>query len=142
MVPFISLIDHCAYSILFPKPNDDVHIIRENAEVTIDYVEGPEASSSPLIRSALLLPWIHKDFTDLSWKQEEPDPSFFSASRTNESIPDPNTDIVDLPKDRKIKVYAEYEFIGANLTHPRFEMVDNMAEADILWLSSHFKEYK
>merc|ERR550517_1544610 len=28
------------------------------------------------------------------------------------------------------------------LTHPRFEVVEGMADADVLWLTSHFKDFE
>ena len=49
---------------------------------------------------------------------------------------------LDLPIDRKIKVYADYDVINKNLNHPRFQVVDDMAEADVLWLMSHFKDFR
>ena len=47
-----------------------------------------------------------------------------------------------LPTDRKIKVYAEYEFIRKNLTLDRFEIVQDPMEADVLWLLAHYKNFK
>jgi len=135
MVPFVYLQDGAAYSLLFP-----VQDCSEGDEVTRDYVEGPLASSS-VYRQCLLVPWIPHDLTDVDTVQTEPEPSFFSASRQNETLPDLSVTFPPPPKDRKIKVYAEYKYIGANLKHPRFEMVENPAEADILWLQSHFKDY-
>ena len=42
----------------------------------------------------------------------------------------------------QISVYAEYAFIGPNLTHERFEMVETPNEADVVWYTWHFKEFK
>ena len=39
-------------------------------------------------------------------------------------------------------VYAEYAFIGPNLTHERFEMVETPEEADIVWFTWHYKQFK
>ena len=39
-------------------------------------------------------------------------------------------------------MYAEYEFIRDNLTDSRFEVTENIFDADILWLGSHFKDYE
>jgi hypothetical protein len=41
-----------------------------------------------------------------------------------------------------MQVYAEYQFIRSNLTDPRFQLTDSLADADILWLASHFKDYR
>jgi tubulin--tyrosine ligase-like protein 12 len=63
-------------------------------------------------------------------------------SRENESFPDESFEAAPLPTDRKIKVYSEYVYIGKNLKHPRFEMVDDPEEADVLWLTKHYKKFK
>jgi tubulin--tyrosine ligase-like protein 12 len=47
-----------------------------------------------------------------------------------------------LPTDRKLKVFSGYDVINRNLHHPRFEVVQTEEEADILWLSHHFKTFK
>ena len=49
---------------------------------------------------------------------------------------------MQLPSDRKINVYADYNVINQNLHHPKFQVVDNMQEADVLWLMSHFKDFR
>ena len=49
---------------------------------------------------------------------------------------------MQLPSDRKINVYADYDVINQNLHHPKFQVVDNMQEADVLWLMSHFKDFR
>ena len=41
-----------------------------------------------------------------------------------------------------IKVYAEYIYIGKNLKHPRFEMVETAEEADVLWLTKSYKQFR
>lgn len=64
------------------------------------------------------------------------------ASRLNESFPVASKEFPDLPKDRPIRTYVEYTFIRDFLKHPRFELVDSPDEAEILWLSSHFKNFK
>ena len=64
------------------------------------------------------------------------------SGRLLETLPADDFEIAPLPSDRKIRVYAEYRFIGQYLKHPRFEMVDNMEEADILWITKHFKDFK
>ena len=136
VVPFIYMVDGCGYSLLFP-----IKDIEEDGILTRDYVESPDAASDPLIRKCLLAAWFPTDMTDIDPRQSEPDPSFFGSGREMETLPDLTVTFPELPSDRKIKVYAEYEYIRSNLSDPRFELTDNMAEADILWLSSHFKDY-
>lgn len=57
-------------------------------------------------------------------------------------MPAEDFEAAPLPTDRKIRVYAEYKYIGQYLKHPRFEMVETKEEADILWITSHFKDFK
>lgn len=79
----------------------------------------------------------------IDWTQTEPELDFFTSSRTNETLPDPDFVQADLPFDqRKIKVYTEYENIARHLSHPSFEIVENSDDADILWLTTHFKQFK
>ncbi|XP_040580229.1 tubulin--tyrosine ligase-like protein 12 [Lepeophtheirus salmonis] len=138
LIPFFSMIDGAAYSLLFPI--EDCHA---NDEVTRDYVEGYSVTNETETRRALLTAWQDNDFAEsTSWKQSEPESSFFETSREVESLPDPKLYNFDIPSDRKIKVYAEYEVINNNLKHRQFEIVEDMSNADILWLTSHFKEFK
>ena len=67
---------------------------------------------------------------------------FFKVSRMTETLPNADVEISDLPRDRPIRTYVEYVFIREYLKHPRFQFVDNSDEAEILWLSSHFKDFK
>lgn len=137
IVPFIWNGDGLGYSILFP-----VSSLEAGAEITRDYVEGLERGRGEEARRALLCAWYNTDFTHLSSRQEEPGKDFFLAARQMETLPDTTVTPTPLPCDRPIKVYSEYEFINKHLTHARFTMTDNLADADILWLSSHFKDYR
>ena len=59
----------------------------------------------------------------------------------NETIPNEETSVQPLPCDN-IKVYTDYDQIKNNLTDPRFVIVDTIDEADIIWLSTHYKDFK
>jgi len=140
LVPFISMLDGVAYSLLFPIKSCD-HM----EEVTRDFFEGVGPASSgvdPNNRLALHNIIKHVDVSHLDWKQVEPGEDFFAQGREMESLPDPDAPHKPLPTDRKIRVYAEYKHVVDNLKHPRFETVANPAEADILWLTEHFKDFK
>lgn len=136
VVPFLSLLDGSAYSVLFP-----IQDLTAQEEITRDYLEGPE-SGDPLVRKALMNTWQMEDMKAVAWTQDEPGDAFFATSRENESVPADEFECQPLPTDRKIKVYAEYEFIGKNLKHPRFEMVADQEEADVWWTMTHFKEFQ
>ena len=135
MVPFISSLDNCAYSLLFPTRDCE-----DEEEITRDYLEGVEAEDDEN-REALKNIWMNVDMAHVDWKQVEPEEGYFMSGRISESLPNTDIEPKDLPSD-KIKVYADYEVIKQNLNHPTFEVVENMNEADVLWLMSHFKDFR
>ncbi|KAJ8315078.1 hypothetical protein KUTeg_007228 [Tegillarca granosa] len=59
-----------------------------------------------------------------------------------ETLPDPDAPLPELPKDRNIRIYINYRGFKENLTDPRFEVVDNIEEADIIWTTQHWKDYR
>lgn len=79
-----------------------------------------------------------------SWKQSEPEAAFFASGRTNETLPSETFEALPLlsSPENKIKVYAEYVYIGPNLTDSRFQMVAEPDQADILWLTTHYKHFR
>nr|CAH0103372.1 unnamed protein product [Daphnia galeata] len=139
LVPFFFISEQSTYSLLFPLNDLD-----ENEEVTRDFVEG--SGTDKISRSALLHPWsdeFSQEFlASVNLEQVEPSPDYFSVSRMTETLPNADVEISDLPRDRPIRTYVEYVFIRDYLKHPRFQFVDNSDEAEILWLSSHFKDFK
>ena len=137
VVPFLWAGDGLGYSLLFPT-----QALAPGSRATRDYVEGLERGRGQAARTALLCAWRPTDLRLVSRDQQEPGEDFFLAARTMETLPDPGMAVVALPEDRRIRVFSEYEFINKNLTHPRFELTDSMADADILWLSSHFKDFE
>jgi len=139
LVPFFYLPEQATYSLLFP-----VCDLCEDDELTRDFVEG--YPTDVVSQAALLAPWssdfVQKYLPYIRLEQQEPDPEYFLGSRVNETLPNTDVDVGTLPTDRPIKTYAEYGAIRRFLTHPRFQLVDNQDEADILWLFTHFKNYK
>ena len=114
-------------------------------EVTRDFFEGvgTGGGGDPNNRLALRNILEETDLTDkVDWRQVEPGDEFFAQGRQMESLPDPAAAHKPLPTDRKIRVYAEYKHVVDNLKHERFEVVDNPAQADVLWLTAHFKDFK
>ena len=136
MVPFISMLDNCAYSLLFP-----IRDCEDEEEITRDYLEGMEAQDEEN-RESLKNIWTDVDMTHIDWYQKEPDEEYFLSGRIKESLPNTSVEPIELPSDRKLKVYADYDVINNNLHHERFEIVQSMEEADILWLMSHFKDFR
>lgn len=65
---------------------------------------------------------------------------YFLEGHIEESLPgDVSPPIVDT--SRPLKVFTTYIFIRQYLTDPAFELVDDENDADILWLTTHFKTF-
>ncbi|XP_076234455.1 tubulin tyrosine ligase-like 12 [Calliopsis andreniformis] len=135
-VPFLYLPEGVTYTLLFP-----IKDVNCEEEVTRDYVENQ--TSDPKKRQALLLPWIDTSFVEESFVQTEPDETYFLAGHTRESLPENiSSEILQRDRSTKLKVFSQYTFVNQYLNDPAFEIVNNEEEADILWYTSHFKEYK
>lgn len=135
VVPFIHLPEGTTYSLLFP-----IKDIPEGDQIKRDFVEGNSPDS--LIRKALLLPWQYTKFTDVDFKQSEPEASYFLDGHIEESLPVPNTPAPQIDRSRPLRVFTTYSMVHDHLTSDLFEVVENEEEADILWFTSHFKTYK
>ena len=48
---------------------------------------------------------------------------------------------LNFPKDKKIKVFTNFNLVKQFLDDEKFELVDKIEEADIRWISQHFREY-
>ncbi|XP_003449806.1 tubulin--tyrosine ligase-like protein 12 [Oreochromis niloticus] len=134
MAPFFYVQGQLAYTVLWPL--QDLH---EGDEVTRDYTYG---EPDPLVRRCCLLPWIPSDLEEVSSVTAEPPDSFFEniARENQEQLPveiQPYT----VPKDKVLKVYSEMSQVTNNLSHPRFQLIEDEDEADIIWRYNHIKDY-
>uniref|UniRef100_A0A1B0DKC7 Uncharacterized protein n=1 Tax=Phlebotomus papatasi TaxID=29031 RepID=A0A1B0DKC7_PHLPP len=137
IVPFLHLPDQVTYSVLFPVADCE-----EDEIVTRDFVEQYSADDEKR-RNALLLPWKSTSFLEEEYIQVEPAKDYFLGGRVREeSLPDGEIEGPEIDANRPLKVYADYSFVQKYLTDEAFEIVDSPEEADVLWLSSHFKDYK
>lgn len=140
-VPFYFIGRQIAYSLLFPIKN-----VGFGEEVTRNYIEGSINSDdcdedNELLSQALMIPWVASDLSHIDCNQVEPDIEFMRSGRIEESLPQNLSLCPQLPQNRKIKVYSDYSYICQYLTHDSFEITDSKSDADIIWLSSHFKQY-
>ncbi|KAK7069751.1 Tubulin--tyrosine ligase-like protein 12 [Halocaridina rubra] len=94
------------------------------------------------MRDAQMLPWFPLDMSHLTPEQKEPSEDHFMFRRMNETFPTADSKVEDLPSDRPVRVYTEYEYIQKYLTDPRFVVTDCREDADILWLVSHFQDFR
>lgn len=139
IVPFLNLAEGIVYSLLFP-----LRCAHKGDEVLRDYVFG---IADEIERRARLLPWIPFSFKAIDFLQSEPSEDYFISGRILETLP--NIDAL-IPKDtngsaldsKPLKVFSDYPYINEYLTSPKFSLVTDKHSADILWLTSHFKQYK
>ncbi|XP_008399781.1 tubulin--tyrosine ligase-like protein 12 [Poecilia reticulata] len=135
MAPFFYMQGQLAYTLLWPLQD-----LQGGDEVTRDYAYG---ETNPLLRRCRLLPWIHDDLEGVSSVVTEPADSYYKAiARENkEQLPveiQPST----VPKDKILKVFTQMSQVRNNLTHPRFILVEEEEEADIIWNYDHIKDYR
>lgn len=130
VVPFIHAPTQLTYSLLFL-----IRDIEEGDQITRDYIENVVVN-----RELMLLPWEDHDFSDESFEQIEPSTEYFLQGRIEESLPEEElTPVID--RNQPLKVYSDYEFVNKYLTDPEFEVVDDSENAQILWLTKHFKGF-
>lgn len=135
IVPFLHMAEGITYSLLFP-----IKDCEEGERITRDFVEGTPLGS--LDRKVLLLPWRSSRFTDIEYVQSEPGTDYFLSGRIEESLPDEKAPEPQIDTSRPLKVYSTYSLINEFLNDSAFEIVYNELDADILWLTSHFKAYE
>ncbi|XP_031627717.1 tubulin--tyrosine ligase-like protein 12, partial [Contarinia nasturtii] len=134
LVPFMHLTEGITYSLLFPVKDTS-----KGERVTRDFAEGNTTDS---IRKALLLPWCYTNFTDIDFEQIEPDSKYFLDGHIEETLPIESANNPTVDSSRPLRVYTTYSMVQQHLNDPLFQVVDNEQEADILWLTTHFKTYK
>ncbi|KAL1114831.1 hypothetical protein AAG570_007655 [Ranatra chinensis] len=135
-VPFIYVPTGVSYTLLFP-----VKDVANGEEVTRDFVYGV---TDILLRKALLLPWKSSSFRDIEFQGVEVDEEYFIQGRLIDTLPTVSQQSNFLTDDcnHSLKIYSEYKYINEYLKLSNFEFVDDPESADILWFTSHFKDYK
>uniref|UniRef100_A0A182QME5 Tubulin--tyrosine ligase-like protein 12 SET-like domain-containing protein n=1 Tax=Anopheles farauti TaxID=69004 RepID=A0A182QME5_9DIPT len=135
VVPFMHIPEGVTYSLLFPTEDID-----EGDNLYRDFVESVPVGSRE--RDALLLPWRYNSFVREDFSLSEPSKEYFLAGHIEESLPDPDVPPPLIDGNRPLRVYSQYELVNQYLTDAAYEIVTDPAEADILWMTSHFKEYR
>lgn len=134
LVPFMYLPTQMTFSLLFP-----IKDVEEDERVTADFVSNIPKDSPE--RDAFLLPWKYTDFSGKSFVQSEPSVDYFSSGHIPEILPEIYPNEPEISKNSPLKVYSEYDVIRENLTDPVFRIVDKKEEADVWWLTTHFKDF-
>ncbi|XP_069580337.1 tubulin--tyrosine ligase-like protein 12 isoform X1 [Brachyistius frenatus] len=133
--PFFYMKDQLAFTVLWPQ-----HHLQEGDEVTRDYTYG---ETDPLLRRCRLLPWIPADLEGVSSITAEPPDSYYEdIVRDNKELLPLDIQPHSVPEDQILKVFSEMSQVTNNLTHARFQLTEEEAEADIIWSYSHIKDFR
>ncbi|XP_018576577.1 tubulin--tyrosine ligase-like protein 12 [Anoplophora glabripennis] len=136
IVPFYYSDEQITYSLLFP-----IEDIDEADLIFRDFAEG---ITDPEKRSAFLLPWVPKSFRHYSIYPPMPGEDYFLSGHVKESLPVLSNFTNKESKETRcvLKVFTQYSLVKEFLTDNKFKIVENEDEADILWLTEHFKDFE
>jgi len=74
---------------------------------------------------------------------EEPTLAYFQTGRQDELLPNlPNNNWTSITKTELINVFTDLAEVKLNLNDPKFNHVDEISQADIIFVRKHFKDYK
>jgi hypothetical protein len=74
---------------------------------------------------------------------EEPSLAYFQTGRQDELLPNlNNTNWIGITKTEMINVFTDLDEVKLNLNDPKFNQVDDISQADIIFVRKHFKDYK
>ncbi|XP_002731606.2 tubulin--tyrosine ligase-like protein 12 [Saccoglossus kowalevskii] len=136
MTPFYYIPSQLCFTLLWPIIDLDYA-----DEITRDYAVNIK---DPLKRKIALLPWKHTNLTDIDTEQVEPDLSYFGSvfSETFPTDDDVNNCLLTPRTDGCYKVFTDVQQVTDYLKHPKFILVEDELDADILWIRAHFKDFK
>ncbi|KAK9869307.1 hypothetical protein WA026_003059 [Henosepilachna vigintioctopunctata] len=134
IVPFFYSSENITYSLLFPIENINI-----GEFLCRDFVEDIHDANH---RKIALLPWLPNNLDDISMIPIMPDQQYYLEGHIPESLPILDN-LVNLNKNQSInlKVFTQYSMVKQYLSCAPFELVENQDDADILWLTEHFKDF-
>ncbi|CAG9860371.1 unnamed protein product [Phyllotreta striolata] len=135
VIPFVYINDQITYSLLFPLED-----INEGDVIFRDFAGGV---NDPIRRDVVLLPWVYKSLESMSVDPPIPGEEYFLTGHVKESLPDlSKLELNYKHKPDILKVFSQYDLVNAHLTYNKFVIVDDPADADILWYTQHFKDFQ
>ena len=134
LVPFVYAPTQMAFSLLWPLSD-----VEPESEVTHDYAHGVK---EPLLRAARLAPWFPERMQNLVSAEPSclaPDSAAKISERCGETLPTQGA--LTCPRHCPLKVFTDLELLESFLTRSEFSFTENQEEADILWITDHFKDF-
>ncbi|CAD5211116.1 unnamed protein product [Bursaphelenchus okinawaensis] len=140
IVPFFYGFTGQAFSVMFPTQD-----IKDQEEVTRNYVDNAILKTHPEWYNVLLYPWEAVDLSESDLKKSVKGDEFFTSGRHPDHVPegsqhgaaDDNAGIMDT-----VRIVATDTQLIERLQGIQYGLVDDVKEADVLWLREHFHEFK
>lgn len=134
IVPFYFSNEQISYSLLFP-----IEDIQQEEFLYRDFAEGVQNEQD---KDVLLLPWKTSDIK-YSLIPNRPTSEYFLEGHVRESLPNLGClKRCDHIQSKKMKVFAQYSLVREYLSSDLFQLVEDKVEADIWWLTEHFKNFE
>lgn len=139
MAPLLYGAEQIGYSLLWPAADVEV-----GEEVTRDYAYGVE---KPLVRAARLAPWYPERLLGMLESKSDCldlETDVPVKERCGETLPKSleQLQLTSCPSHRPLKVFTDMELLKSFLTDSSFAFTDDEKDADIVWVSRHFKEFE
>jgi tubulin--tyrosine ligase-like protein 12 len=136
MVPFFCQYYGYSISLLFPKRN-----CKLMEEIARDYSYGEK---DPDNLRTCLYPWVQSKLSASTVPSQKPREYFEKvADKMEKTLPAIESfmiPFISVPEGT-VKVYSEIKYVDDTLTDPRFQLVSEKSEADVLWLSREINDF-
>uniref|UniRef100_A0AC35FU42 Tubulin--tyrosine ligase-like protein 12 n=1 Tax=Panagrolaimus sp. PS1159 TaxID=55785 RepID=A0AC35FU42_9BILA len=137
MVPFFFAFQRCAYSLLFPIVN-----LAVGEAVTRNFIDHKLSWEHPSWSKHLLLPYEYADLSEESVQPIQKPLEYFTSGRTPEQLPTKQVSPQERNPENTLKIYCDHSQLIEKLQNVKYELVEKMEDADVIWLQKHFHDYK
>ncbi|TMS32341.1 hypothetical protein L596_000194 [Steinernema carpocapsae] len=136
-VPFYYTFDGNAYSLLFP-----VKAVKSGEFIDRNYIEGKTFVAHPEWKDALLHPWEPLDLSEVFIPRVVYRDDYYKIGRQNDQLPEKVVERHSFKSTDTLKIFADDIQLIEKLKKIKYELVDLIEEADVIWLRNHFYNYK
>uniref|UniRef100_A0A1I7ZQQ2 SET domain-containing protein n=1 Tax=Steinernema glaseri TaxID=37863 RepID=A0A1I7ZQQ2_9BILA len=137
IVPFFFARDHCAYNLLFP-----IEEIKKGDMIQRNYLDTKVYLSHTNWESALLHPWYPVDLSEATLPRYQHPPAYFTLGRQVDSLPENDVERHSFKPSDTLKIYADDTQLIEKMIRVKYELVEHMEQADVIWMLKHFYDFK